>query len=160
MHTRKSIDERFHEKYEIVEPGGCWVWMGSINSNGYGGIRAASLTDGGRSDIGAHRLSWMIHHGPIPPGICILHKCDNPPCVNPEHLWLGTYADNTADRVAKGRSGSASGESNGRAKLTDDQVAEIRVIGRSMFQREIGKLFDVDQSLISLILNNKRWSTP
>ena len=75
---------------------------------------------------GAHRVSWMLAHGPIPQGMFILHRCDNPPCVNPAHLFLGTAMMNVADMEAKGRGHRARGEAAGKAKLTEDQVRYLR----------------------------------
>ncbi len=76
---------------------GCWPYPGAAITGGYRRVKWA----GGRKLV--HRLSWELVHGSIPDGMCVLHRCDNPPCVNPEHLWLGTYADNNADMKAKGR---------------------------------------------------------
>jgi len=78
---------------------GCWEWTGSRNEKGYGRFNA-----GGHSPIGAHRYAWQLAYGPVPPGRMVLHECDNPPCVNAAHLFLGTAADNMTDMVAKGRS--------------------------------------------------------
>ena len=109
---------------------GCWEWHGYRNAKGYGFARP-----GGRGAKGvlAHRLSWELHGGAIPDGMFVLHKCDNPPCVNPAHLFLGTNADNTRDRVAKQRVGGAAahrhpmlGESHPLCAVSADTVAEIR----------------------------------
>ena len=78
-------------------PAGCWEFTGPRANYGYGKV---GFADGMRA---AHRISWEHHNGPIPVGMLVLHRCDNPPCVNPEHLWIGTQADNMRDMVAKGR---------------------------------------------------------
>lgn len=97
----------------------------------------------------AHRFSWEAHNGQIPEEMCVLHKCDTPSCVNPDHLFLGTNDDNVADRVAKGR--SAKGEQHGKAKLTDRQILEIRDMSGTL--QEIGDYYGVHNSHISRIKN-------
>lgn len=87
--------DRFWNK--VDRSGDCWTWQGSRDRKGYGRVSV------NQRPVLAHRFSWTLSHGPIPDGLCVLHKCDNPPCVNPEHLFLGTIADNNRDMVAKGR---------------------------------------------------------
>jgi hypothetical protein len=96
---------------------GCWQWCGA-QSGGYGQIKY------GRSVCLVHRIMYEAVYGPIPAGMIVCHLCDNPGCINPDHLWIGTNADNVADRCRKGR--SAFGVRNGRAKLTTAQVAALR----------------------------------
>lgn len=87
------------EKWSCPEPNtGCWIWLGSSGNSGYGKTRFGSSMD-----YSAHRLSFVAHNGPIPDGMCVLHKCDNRLCVSPSHLFLGTKSDNSKDMVAKGR---------------------------------------------------------
>lgn len=121
----------------------------------------------------AHRFAWEITRGPIPDGLHVLHRCDNPPCCNPDHLFLGTHIDNVADMVAKGRgakgerSGArlhpervARGERNGTAKLTAAQVAEIRATPRKVgSQHALALRFGVSDATISMIVNGKAWAT-
>jgi hypothetical protein len=95
----------------------------------------------------------MLAHGPISDGMFVCHRCDNPPCVNPSHLFLGTPADNVHDRDLKGRQARQRGQANGRARLTDDDVREIRRLAGSMLQREIGARFGVSQSYVSDVLH-------
>ena len=99
----------------------CWEWTSYRNRvQGYG-----RLHHNGK-DHKAHRVSYALANGPIPDGLVVRHKCDNPPCVNPAHLELGTQADNVADRVARSRGARVQGTANGRSKLTEDTVREIR----------------------------------
>ena len=111
--------ERFWTK--VDKSGDCWVWTAARNELGYGNFCNAER----RTEL-AHRASWRLTYGPVPDEMNVLHRCDNPPCVRPDHLFLGTDADNVADMIAKGRQHRVDGERNGRAKLTDAQVAEIR----------------------------------
>lgn len=92
----------------------CWEWRGSLNTGGYGNLTAAS-----RAKL-AHRASWEMHFGPIPDGLCVMHRCDNRRCVNPAHLVLGTYLDNNRDGFAKGRM-----RPRGKVPLTEAQQQEI-----------------------------------
>ena len=104
---------------------GCWEWVGT-KRNGYGRTTTGSRTDGTRKSISAHRLSYLLFKGDIPPGHEICHKCDNPCCINPDHLFAGTRQDNVNDREQKGRNVVPRGEVNGRAKLTDNDVSAAR----------------------------------
>jgi hypothetical protein len=111
-----TLEQRFATKY-IQASCGCWIWTSFELRDGYGGFGVR-----GRPVL-AHRFSWKLHKGEIPNGQCVLHHCDVPLCVNPDHLFLGTQQDNIRDKVAKHR--QATGERHGMAKLTDVQVAEI-----------------------------------
>jgi hypothetical protein len=92
-----TLEDRFWSKVQRSD--GCWLWTGASTWQGYGLIHH----HGRRGMVSVHRLSWTIANGGIPAGLQVLHRCDNPPCVNPDHLWLGTNADNIADKLAKGR---------------------------------------------------------
>ena len=94
---RLPLQERFDRNY-IPEPmSGCWIWTASLKKRNYGSFSS------GKKNLIAHRASWLLHYGEIPEGLRVLHRCDNPPCVNPQHLFIGTNKDNTDDAVAKGR---------------------------------------------------------
>ena len=126
--------------------GSCWVWT-AARTNGYGAIG----TTPGRTEP-AHRVSWEIHYGPIPRGMHVLHQCDNRACVRPDHLFLGTNADNIADRVEKRRRGG------GVRKLTADDVREIRrLAAEGVPQAQLVKTFGVAPSVISQIVTWKAW---
>ena len=147
------IMERFWNKVNKHAENGCWEWAaGPCGHWGYGGF-----TIDGRS-MYAHRVSWMFEHGPIPDGLYVLHKCDNPPCVNPDHLFLGTHTDNMRDMVEKGRArgGSLPGESNGQAKLTEADVLAIRADKRT--QQAIADEYGVSRRAIGYIKNRKTWT--
>ena len=107
----------------------------------------------------AHRISYMLNRGAIPSGLLVLHKCDNPPCVNPDHLFLGTHQDNATDRDSKGRMADMRGEKNPFSKLKDVDVCNIRAILKYVTRRgvitELARIYDVSVSTISLIKLNK-----
>ena len=90
-----TFTARFWDR--VDKSGDCWPWIGSRQVNGYGHVRSQNRS------LYAHRVAWTLANGPIPPGLWVLHRCDNPPCVNPSHLFLGTARDNTLDSIAKGR---------------------------------------------------------
>lgn len=158
----RPIRDRFLEK--VARSDGCWEWRGTLFRNGYG---ALSSEDGIRLLL-AHRVSWELFHGrPVPPGICVLHRCDNRRCVNPDHLFLGTQADNIADMITKGRQVSKSvlsarfrGERNPGAKLTRDQAMHIRdmATNKRMTQKQIAATFSVSVALVQKIAAGKIWS--
>ncbi|RPJ19493.1 MAG: HNH endonuclease, partial [Planctomycetaceae bacterium] len=117
----RALAERFWEKVRKTD--GCWEWTAFL-VHGYGQFQRSRAIGPQR----AHRVSWELHNGPIPAGMCVCHRCDNRRCVRPDHLFLGTYADNSADMIRKGRArkGSRPGQANHMSKLTDADVARIR----------------------------------
>lgn len=152
----RPLRERFWEKVEKTER--CWEWTGSKNSRGYGRIGLGRRKDGHAM---AHRVSWEINMGPIPPGLKVCHACDNPGCVNPFHLFLGTQADNIKDCLVKGRAnfGTSTGTSNGNAKLTESEVLVIRekYASGKIFQRDLGKAYGITQAQVSSITRGESW---
>jgi hypothetical protein len=127
IRKRVPIAERFLSKVTPEPNTGCWLWTGALAGGGYGYLGRGGQ---GAGNVQAHRASWEIHNGPIPDGLWVLHRCDNRQCVSPAHLFLGTQSDNMRDMVGKGRAASAEtkarGERNAAAKLTAEQVTEIR----------------------------------
>lgn len=137
----------------------CWEWAGQINDKGYG-IFAVKLADGSRTGPYAHRVSWELSCGSIPPGLFVCHHCDNPPCVNPSHLFLGTPADNARDCQLKGRHArsAARGEKHPSAKLTRAQAVEIfRRAKNGERQRSLGDEFGINRQTVSKIAARQRW---
>lgn len=132
---------------------GCWFWLGHLNEDGYGGIGVR-----GKSVL-AHRASWEAFKGPIPDGLCVLHSCDIPCCVNPDHLSVGSQLENIADRVKKnrGRKTGNVGESHPLARLTVEDVLAIRA--SSECQQDLADRYGVDQAHISAIQLRKRWKS-
>lgn len=141
---------RFWEQVEKTET--CWLWTGYL-AGGYGRI-TFEHTFAGR--MPAHRASMLLHHGEIPEGKFVLHKCDNRLCVRPDHLFFGTQQENIADMHAKGRSRVAIGEHHGFAKLTEAQVREIRSI-KGVTTRAMAETFGVSHGQISRIRLRYDW---
>lgn len=141
-----TLQEHF-EKFFEKKPNSCWIWKGSKTSHGYGQFAI------NRKAKPASRLSYKLYKGPIPRGFHVCHKCDNPPCVNPEHLFVGTRKDNMQDMIKKNR--HEYGEKHHNAKLTEQDVLEIRNDCRT--QSVIAKDYGVSQSVISNIKFKKNW---
>lgn len=145
-HWRRSPEERFWER---ARPGGnpdqCWSWDGFLMAGGYPGIWEGSGSD--RKIHTGHRLSWQLHHGPIPDGFWVCHRCDNPSCTNPRHLFLGTPSDNAIDMVVKGRAF--------KPKLSPDDVIAIRKDSRH--PETLAHLYDVDESTIRCVKRLSTW---
>ena len=140
-----TLQERFDEKY-IPEPNsGCWLWTAHCSKLGYAKL-------GGK--LGS-RVSWALNRGALPEEMDVLHSCDNPYCVNPDHLFLGTHQDNMSDMKKKGRAKTKHGADHGLAKLTDDHVRAIR----SSLERNVwwAKRLGVSETLISLVRRRRIW---
>ncbi len=148
---------RFAQYVDRAATSECWLFTGARVCRGYGKftVYSGDPTVAPRQ-MPAHRYAWEKEHGSIPDGMCVLHRCDNPPCVNPSHLFLGTRAENSADMVAKGR--QARGERHWNAKLTEDDVAEIRRrVASGERQRTLARAFGVSNALVCLIVNGRKW---
>lgn len=151
MHITDDIKARFWAKVDKQGNDDCWNWTGSLRGRRYGDLRVNGPKEK------AHRVSWVIHNSQIPDGICVCHRCDNPACVNPSHLFTGTHADNMADRDMKGRLGPRHGEYGSNTKLTEKQVIEIIRLRGGVTQVTLAERFGVSPSTIGMIHINKTW---
>lgn len=146
-----KLEVRLWSRIEVNESSSCWEWQGPVNRKGYGSINGHYP----RREF-VHRLSWMWSKGEIPTDLCVLHKCDNPRCVNPEHLFLGSLIDNALDRDRKGR--CQHGETHYISKLTENQVREIRRLrGLGILYSTLVRKFKVSMSTIEDILMGRTW---
>jgi hypothetical protein len=149
-----TLAERFWKKV-VKHEMGCWEWNGS-NVKGRGTINL------NRRPALAPRVSWELHFGPIPPGLFVLHHCDNPACTRPDHLFVGTQSDNLLDASRKGRLKGKKlpkGEDHHAAKLTDEDVLLIRATMRGYgIAKRLAEQFGVDRSLIHLIWKRRIWT--
>jgi hypothetical protein len=149
---RRPLEYRFWEKVEKRESHQCWFWRGSIATNGYGQFM---WTDD-RKPKRAHRVAYELVCGPIPNGLLVLHRCDVRRCCNPAHLFLGTAKENTQDMVQKGRAkGHPQGEQHPNARLTADQVREIR--DWTGPKNEIAARFSISEAYVSNIRAGRKW---
>lgn len=145
QHSHTSLPARFWGKVDTAAgPTGCWLWRGGVSADGYGLFAIKSRANK------ASRVAWTLTNGPIPPGLLVCHHCDNPPCVNPAHLFLGTNRDNVMDMVRKGRRAS---------KLTASQVRDLRaqrMAGAS--EREVADRYGVSPVTIRDAVARRTWS--
>jgi HNH endonuclease len=153
-----NTSEEFMSNVSVSD--GCWEWTAGRGKFGYGSLWW-------QGDYGkAHRVAWELFRGPVPVGLFVLHRCDNPPCVNPEHLFLGTQKDNMLDCYNKGRHyhlGSRDiqqGEQNNNSKLTGEKVREIRMLYGSggWTLRGLGKAYGVSYGTIDDAIRRKTWA--
>lgn len=148
MLTHKQVS-LFWSKVDIGNPDDCWPYTNRICSWGYGNVRFEN------KQTTAHRVAWILTNGDIPDGLFALHKCDNPPCCNPAHLFLGTHTDNMRDMIKKGR--HVKGEDSIYSKLNEDQVKEIRKLKPLFSHSQLGAKFGVSRSAIYHIVKRKTW---
>lgn len=146
---KADLASRFWEKVDKTE--NCWIWTAAVDRKGYG--KLGMRIDGKPRTVQAHRVAYQMLVGPIPDGMVLCHRCDNPPCVNPTHLFVGTIADNMRDMARKGRF------SRSQAKLTPELVREIRsrYIPRRVSLTMLAAQYGVSFQLISLVVNRRIW---
>lgn len=149
---RASAPIRFARFENRSEPDECWEWRGRQDQDGYGTIHI------GNAPRRAHRYAWELTNGRIPAGLHVLHHCDNPPCVNPAHLFLGTVADNNRDKMMKGRHRANPDPWACRRRLSDEQVAEIRAFGNPYYgaRAELARRYGVSHQHIRAIQLGER----
>jgi hypothetical protein len=141
-----SLHDRFFSRFVKLDSG-CWQWRAHTDKDGYG------VLPGDRKNTRAHRLSYELHKGQIPDGFVICHHCDNPGCVNPDHLFVGTTKDNAQDALQKGR--AYVGEKNGRSKLTKENVKEI--LNSSLNGPQLANKFGVTRHTINSVKRGLTW---
>ncbi len=152
---RVPLEKRFWDRVEISAPDDCWIWPGSISGSGYGQIKSGAGCE--IKTTSAHRVSFYLEHGYLPR--VVMHTCDVRPCVNPAHLRGGTYSDNVADMLAKGRGADFRGERGSNSILINSQVLKIRErynSGDSI--SDIAKDVDVGYRAVLKVCRNKSWT--
>lgn len=149
---RVPVQDRFWDKVEKTD--GCWNWTAALTEDGYGRI----LVDGKART--AHRVSYKMHYGVDPGEFKVCHECDNPRCVRPDHLFLGSHAVNMQDMAAKGRTGVIRGADNPKSKLTVESVRQIRerYSSGSVSQPQLGREFGVSHATIGSIVRRESWA--
>jgi len=153
----------------------CWIWTGSklrayeTRHGGAGYGQFSNIENNGKKkNWRAHRFSYFLHFGKIPKGMLVCHRCDNPACVNPKHLFLGSWKDNANDMINKGRKFDTSCENNGQSKISMEIAKEIRALyfskiemrykkGNPYSQYKLAEKYKLTQSVVSRIINNKGW---
>jgi hypothetical protein len=168
-HRVACVDERFVERFwrRVQKSDSCWMWKGPLSGPGWRTGRGYGAFYSGKNGT-AHRFSWELHFGPIPPGLFVCHKCDTPPCVNPEHLFLGTSSDNSRDMWTKGRGRlqqpgvlaavHVRGSTSPQAKLNEEIVREIRTAcAQGANRHELARRFAVTSTTIDKIVWRQTW---
>ncbi len=150
-YTTRQI-KGFWEGINILDKNSCWEWKRSVNKDGYGRTGVAG------QDLIAHRVAYFLHYNENPMQLVVCHKCDNPICCNPHHLFLGTNKENTLDMVSKGR--NQIGENHIRAKITEEEVSKIKelYLTGNYHHPDLAKLFSISKRQIGRILRGEGWT--
>jgi hypothetical protein len=145
--------EAFWKKVRLVSPGECWEWTGYVNKHGYG------VTSWDQKSMLSHRKAYKLTTGALPDdGKVLCHTCDNPPCCNPAHLFVGTGSENMQDSIAKGRFRRACGDANGKTKLLTPAVLDVRArFSRGETQTEISRELNINRSTVRNIVHRRTW---
>jgi hypothetical protein len=157
QYIRHSPADRFWKHVNVIpDESSCWPFQGQKTKKGYG----LFILDMGppRKHIVAHRMAYILIHGPIPDDINVCHKCDNPPCCRDDHFFLGTNADNTHDMIAKGRAYHPAGSKHQNSKLSEDAVREIRESWPAVSHKELAKRYGVSRGAIRNIVKRRGWT--
>lgn len=163
---RNSLQERLKRRSRICKQTGCWIWFGAKKGNSkltrYGNIMVGSRTNGTHKTTSTHRASYQAFIGEIPKNKWVLHKCDNPSCINPDHLFLGDRQSNVNDRQNKGRNQPIDGEKNPNCKHTSEEIKEIRKLRKQgMTLRKIAEKFGYSgHKTVFEITHNRKWKIP
>lgn len=143
--------ELIRSKVDVDPATGCWVCR-DVTTHGYGQIKI------NLKSWRAHRAAWVAFRGPIPKGIYVLHKCDNPPCCNPRHLFLGTNTDNVRDMIRKGRCRPPRGSKHGNARLVETDIPRILKLVKRLPRKEVALRYEVTTQAVTDIVLGRRWS--
>lgn len=149
---QERIDTFWNNVKITNNPDDCWEWQAGLHKQGYGTVRFGTM-------MLSHRVAWILSHGNIPNDLDVLHKCDNPPCCNPNHLFLGTHTDNMQDRERKGRHNAPCGENNKKHKLTENNVRYIRkrYAQGGITMRELANENGVYMTCVAKVIRRKTW---
>lgn len=155
-HKWGYVENRIWDKVQQSGSDECWPWIGTRDKNGYGMF--SNFRRNGKREQRASRIIWILTHGEIPTGMFVLHRCDNPPCCNPRHLFLGSPLDNMQDKMSKGRHKCPTGETHKLSKLTTEIVLDIRrLFSAGISQREIARRFQIGFKNVNKIVHRQRW---
>lgn len=152
--------DRFWSKVDKRSDGECWPWLGGTSRKGYGRFRVGSRTDGSTRKVQAHRMAFELSGGVVPPGLFVLHRCDNPCCCNPGHLRVGTHLENMAEMRARGRrvGRSRRGEDVCHAKLNERSVRRIRALAASTTKAALARRYRVSEATIFAVVKRQTWA--